>query len=76
MTGQETLGQFRERIGGLKVSELMERHPESQAVLFNHFGASCFECPAVAEETVDLALRVHHSLEDEFYQDLREVIRT
>jgi hypothetical protein len=73
MAGREPSEVFQERIGRLKVSELMDRYPESKPVLFNHLGASCFECPAAMEETVSLALRVHRSLEDEFYQDLARV---
>jgi hypothetical protein len=65
---------FQRRIGRLKVSELMDRYPESKPVLFNHLGASCFGCPAATEETVSLALRVHRSLEDEFYQDLARAL--
>lgn len=74
MKPMESSEAFRQRIGQLKVSELMDRYPDSKPVLFNHLGASCFECPAATQESVDLALRVHHSLEDEFYQDLAQAL--
>ena len=75
MTSRETLESFKSRIGGLKVAELLEQFPESQAIVFNHFGASCFECPGKTEETVDLAIRVHESLAEEFYRDLAATLK-
>ena len=74
MAGREPREVFQVRISRLKVSELMEQYPESKTVLFNHLGASCFECPALTEETVSLALRVHHSLKEEFYDDLARAL--
>ncbi len=57
----------------MTLAELLERFPQAKAVLHTHFGASCFECPAVSEETVELGARVHR-VEEEFYRDLLEAI--
>lgn len=58
----------------MKVEELLNRFPDSKPVVYNHFGASCFECPAVAEEDVQLAILVHDSLEEDFYRDLAQTL--
>ena len=71
----ETLSEFRSRIGSTIVADLMRQFPDSKPVLYNHFGASCFECPAVTAETIAFAIRVHDSLEDEFYADLAESLQ-
>jgi len=74
MAQKERFTDFKNRIGTLKVDELMKRFPETKPALYNHFGASCFECPASSEEEVALAIRVHDSLEVEFYKDLAETL--
>lgn len=72
MAGKETYSVFKSRIGSLRVDDLMTRFPQSKPALYNHFGASCFECPAASEENVSLAVLVHGSPEVEFFKDLAE----
>jgi hypothetical protein len=57
-------------IAHLSIAEVLARYPQSHGVIFNHFGASCFECPAKAEETLALGIRVHQTDEEPFYADL------
>ncbi len=72
---EETRSDFKARFGSMKVEELMNRFPASKSVLYNHFGASCFECPAASEEIVAFAIRVHDSQEEQFYTDLAETLQ-
>jgi len=74
MPAKETLREFKARIASMRIDELLERFPQSKPTLYNHFGASCFDCPAAAEENVACAIRVHDSLEEEFYADLAEAL--
>ncbi|NUN98491.1 MAG: hypothetical protein HUU16_20215 [Candidatus Omnitrophica bacterium] len=57
----------------MTLAELMERFPQSMPALYKHFGASCFECPGVADETVELGARVHR-VEEEFWRDLLDAV--
>jgi len=61
-------------VSTLTVKELLQSRPASAAVLYNHFGASCFECPAAVEETVDFAVRVHEAVPEDFYRDLADAL--
>jgi len=60
--------------GSLKIRALIEKYPASKSVLFKHTGAACFGCPAADEESVELGIRVHGAVADDFYQDLAEVL--
>jgi hypothetical protein len=62
-------------LAATRIRDLLDRHPKSRAVLFEHFGGSCFECPAASEETVDQGIRVHRTDNDAFYADLLKAIR-
>jgi hypothetical protein len=62
------------RLAEMKIAELLCEYPDSGAVLFSHFGASCFNCPASKEETVGLGVRVHSADPETFYHDLMERI--
>lgn len=73
MPEKESRSDFKARIGRMKVEELMKQFPQSKVVLYEHFGASCMDCPAAFEEDLELAIRVHDSLEEDFYDDLAGV---
>ena len=74
MTAKENLREFTARMAAIRIDELIRRFPQSKPVLFNHFGASCFECPASSDENVGFGVRVHDSLQEEFYSDLAEAL--
>lgn len=74
MPAKESLRDFKTRVGSMRIGELMERYPQAKPTLYRHFGASCFECPAAAEENIALGVRVHDSLEGAFYTDLAEAL--
>ena len=76
MESRESVEDFTARVGRMRVAELLRLYPGSRPVLYNHFGESCFECPAQEEETVELAVQVHRSLREEFYRDLYHEIES
>ncbi len=64
----------RERLLAMRIAQLITEYPQSRAVLFSHFGASCFDCPASQEETIALGVRVHSADMETFYNDLLKKI--
>ena len=70
----ETEVELKVKLAEMEIAQLLSTFPESRAVLFNHFGASCFECPASNEETVALGVSVHSADSECFFNDLIKVI--
>lgn len=64
---------MKEKLAEMRISQLISEFPASKAVLFNHFGASCFDCPASKEETVALGVRVHSADSECFFNELIRV---
>jgi hypothetical protein len=56
------------------IAEVLRLYPESRPVLFDHFGASCFNCPAVTEESLELGIAVHRVDQTVFLDDLIHAI--
>jgi len=65
---------LRHSLAEMKIAQLISAYPQTRPVLFSHFGASCFDCPASTEETTDLGVRVHSADAESFYNELMERI--
>lgn len=63
-----------EQLAEMRISDLLKTFPEAAEVLYNHFGASCFNCPAVSLEKVEIGVVVHQADADSLYRDLMKKI--
>jgi hypothetical protein len=69
-------GITREQLETMRIKDLLDAFPETAAVLYNHFGASCFGCPAVQKERLETGVLVHQADADHFYRDVMEEIQS
>ncbi len=58
------------------IQEAIEDHPEILPVLYNHLGASCFDCPGRFEETLEKGIRLHEADPEIVLRDLRRNLKS
>lgn len=65
-----------EKLKNLSIQRIIEGYPWILPVLYNHLGASCFDCPGRFEETLAKGVILHEADSVRFYEDLERVLKS
>jgi len=63
-----------ETLMAMPIRRAIEEHPEILPVLYNHLGASCFECPGRFEESLEKGILLHEADLERAVEDLRRAL--
>ncbi len=58
----------------MTIGEVMEKHPETEAVFMKHFGNGCFTCPGAKTEDIAFGCTMHGVDVDTIIGELNEVV--
>ena len=58
----------------MTIGEVMEKHPETEAVFMKHFGNGCFTCPGAKTEDIAFGCTMHGMDVDTIIGELNEVV--
>ncbi len=58
----------------MTIGEVMEKHPETEAVFMKHFGNGCFTCPGAKTEDIAFGCTMHGMDVDTIISELNEVV--
>ncbi len=63
-----------ERVMSIPIERVIREYPEALPVLYNHFGASCFDCPGRHEECLERGILLHEADREIVFEDLERVL--
>ncbi|MCA9425787.1 MAG: DUF1858 domain-containing protein [Candidatus Omnitrophica bacterium] len=65
-----------EDLGSLSIHEAIETHPEILPTLYNHLGASCFDCPGRFKETLEKGILLHEADPQVVFGEIERVLKS
>lgn len=57
------------------IGEVIERHPETEAVFRKYFGTGCFTCPGSKNEDIAFGAMMHNADLDTVVRELNEAVK-
>jgi hybrid cluster-associated redox disulfide protein len=58
----------------MTIGEVMEKHPETEAVFMKHFGNGCFTCPGAKTEDIAFGCTMHGIEVEMIVTELNEAV--